>query len=616
MPAPYFGRTEIFWCDRHNLPLIRPKSTFCEGPFRRVSLTPPGDIRPAFVGDYEFIIKAISSITSDFDIILRFPILLNKISYIDRMDELIINGKKFGIMRYNINRKILEFIPSKYGAKILYAVAMHSSNYILEDCKKKLSYIIVDRDAAKAIQDGANVLRPGIIEYSHFDKGDYLFVFSERGELVCIAQAKVNSTEIYETKKGVVAKNKIKKIYVTPKDCEIIFLSLESDIKKLSEVVDICHKEDFPRYYSKLGIEAYDPFTFFPEHIRPIWKAILCANRKAIISLEKEAIGFLRSLLTKGKDKPFIVSFSGGKDSIVSLHLAMKAYKELFTIFINTGIEIPETVTYSRKVLERVNSIMSKSNKRMIFITASESKVILKDAYAEIIAPVKRFWTGFYLLGIPGRDWRWCCKTNKLAPARELIDVLGFKKTLSIIGIRRYESRSRAQEKRIIHNLWSGQVNVYPIHNWNALEIWLLILLRRLPVNPLYKLGFTRIGCWPCPFNQMFEFKILEKLKPKLISFLNQKITSYLKERGISDKEIMTILEKGLWRWKKVPKVLDSMKVIPRISIRKYFKLEKIKEHIYDIIPKEPISNKLISYLENLFKRYLDSNSLFIKEEQ
>ena len=252
----------------------------------------------------------------------------------------------------------------------------------------------------------------------------------------------------------------------------------------------------------------------------------------------------------------------------------------------------------------------------MIFITASESKVILKDAYAEIIAPVKRFWTGFYLLGIPGRDWRWCCKTNKLAPARELIDVLGFKKTLSIIGIRRYESRSRAQEKRIMHNLWSGQVNVYPIHNWNALEIWLLILLRRLPVNPLYKLGFTRIGCWPCPFNQMFEFKILEKLKPKLISFLNQKITSYLKERGISDKEIVTILEKGLWRWKKVPKVLGSMKVIPRISIRKYFKLEKIKEHIYDIIPKEPMSNKLISYLENLFKRYLDSNSLFIEEEQ
>ena len=38
----------------------------------------------------------------------------------------------------------------------------------------------------------------------------------------------------------------------------------------------------------------------------------------------------------------FFVSFSGGKDSTVLLHIVRKIYPELSAVFVDTGLEYPE----------------------------------------------------------------------------------------------------------------------------------------------------------------------------------------------------------------------------------------------------------------------------------
>jgi len=47
----------------------------------------------------------------------------------------------------------------------------------------------------------------------------------------------------------------------------------------------------------------------------------------------------------KNTEKPYI-SFSGGKDSTVLLHIARQVYKTIPAVFVNTGLEYPEIVKY------------------------------------------------------------------------------------------------------------------------------------------------------------------------------------------------------------------------------------------------------------------------------
>ena len=44
------------------------------------------------------------------------------------------------------------------------------------------------------------------------------------------------------------------------------------------------------------------------------------------------------------------VSFSGGKDSTVLLHLVREMYPDVPAVFINTGLEYPENVYFARTI--------------------------------------------------------------------------------------------------------------------------------------------------------------------------------------------------------------------------------------------------------------------------
>jgi len=249
----------------------------------------------------------------------------------------------------------------------------------------------------------------------------------------------------------------------------------------------------------------------------PTMDDVVRANAPAIKRLGKNAMNTIKGMANQQeyRSRPVYVSFSGGKDSLVVLDLTKSALKHSpKAYFINTGLEFPETVEYAQKF-------------------CNDNNIELDELDAGDV-----FWQHLPDFGPPAKDYRWCCKVCKLAPAGEIQEKGHY---LTIDGKRKYESFSRARIPATEANpLVPGQVNVYPIRDWRALEVWLYIYWRGLEYNPLYDMGFERVGCWLCPAALGAEYGRMVELHPDLYQ---------ARRLGLPGGYI----DHGFWRWREHP---------------------------------------------------------------
>uniref|UniRef100_A0A7J3JPE9 4Fe-4S dicluster domain-containing protein n=1 Tax=Ignisphaera aggregans TaxID=334771 RepID=A0A7J3JPE9_9CREN len=248
---------------------------------------------------------------------------------------------------------------------------------------------------------------------------------------------------------------------------------------------------------------------------------VMRAHEEYMNMVESRAKKFI-SITHEKVSMPLIASFSGGKDSLVSLHLALSLGLEPRILFNNTGIELPETV-------ETVHRIADKYSLELIEASANDI-----------------FWKAVYSLGVPGRDYRWCCKTCKLTPLHRISSRLWKSGALNIVGQRALESIDRARSPKIWRLRWAPQLlNISPINEWSQLEVWLYIFRHKLSPNPLYFTGFERIGCFMCPASTLAELELVSKTHPDLWSrWLN--VLLYWANRLDVPREW---IDYGLWRW-------------------------------------------------------------------
>jgi phosphoadenosine phosphosulfate reductase len=449
-----------------------------------VLISPPGDVRPAFKGDR---IEMISSVASQFGeisaqkfqyLIENQVILLNKVPYIDRMDEIIIQGEVIGVFRFNIVKKGYELIPKLRLAQEIWSIQSNR-------------YVTVDVGAKIPIIKGASVLSPGILSAdTKIAIDDPVIVICEN-EVIAVGLAKMTGVQMKESSYGVAVKTKYRK--------NVSSRSLLSDVTN--------------------------------------WNRIVKANIHSLEVLEREAIDFIEHEASKYPKQ--VVAYSGGKDSLVTLDLVDRSNILYEIIFSDTGLEYPET-------LENIKKVGNKYQKTVII---HENKSW-------------DFWERFDYFGPPSRNSRWCCKSAKLFPINEMLEMIlpERKEVLTYIGRRRYESFGRSQEPRVSKNPWiPKQVTAAPIRNWIAFEIFLYIQKNNLTqlLNPLYELGFIRIGCWVCPASSMSDFKIMKRSHPALIANLNNRLTEIQTQHVFPEQ----YLSWGLWRWKFLPqKITDLMK--------------------------------------------------------
>lgn len=253
--------------------------------------------------------------------------------------------------------------------------------------------------------------------------------------------------------------------------------------------------------------------------------AFIEANREHLSALESKAVSDIRSF-AKGKGKPVTVSFSGGKDSLAAYGLASKAMGDVELLFIDTGIEFPETVAYVGRFAED------------------------RDETLHTARAGNAFWDNVDDFGPPAKDFRWCCKVCKLGPISELIAERYPKGTITVEGNRALESFSRSKLGFVSRNPFvPNQVNLNPLKDWISAEVWGYIWMRGFAYNPLYDRDFERIGCYLCASCPSGEWSNVERTHPELHSGWEERLHGYAEAQGLPPEYVRM----GFWRWKVLP---------------------------------------------------------------
>ena len=209
------------------------------------------------------------------------------------------------------------------------------------------------------------------------------------------------------------------------------------------------------------------------------------ASRKTLShldELEAEAIHIIREV-TAERERPVLL-FSGGKDSIVMLRLAEKAFRPAKFPFpvmhVDTGHNFPEVIEYRDRRVQELGERL---------VVASVQDSIDKGRVQEQTGP---------------RASRNQLQTTTLLDA---LEAHGFDAAMG--GARRDEERARAKERIFSFRddfgqwnpraqrpeLWDiynarirkgEQVRVFPISNWTELDVWQYVARENLELPKIY----------------------------------------------------------------------------------------------------------------------------------
>lgn len=198
--------------------------------------------------------------------------------------------------------------------------------------------------------------------------------------------------------------------------------------------------------------------------------------------LESESIFVIREVAAQFENP--VLMFSGGKDSILMTHLAMKAFYPARIPFpllhIDTGHNFPETITFRDRLVERLGAKL---------IVGS-----VEDA-------IKR--------GLVMEEKGFNASRNGLQTAVLLDELEKGKFDAALGGARRDEEKARAKERFFSHrdefgqwdpknqrpelwNLFNGKKHfgehfrVFPISNWTELDVWQYLAMEQVELPNLY----------------------------------------------------------------------------------------------------------------------------------
>jgi sulfate adenylyltransferase subunit 2 len=205
-------------------------------------------------------------------------------------------------------------------------------------------------------------------------------------------------------------------------------------------------------------------------------------NKDYLDELEAEAIYILREVAGQF-DRPALL-FSGGKDSICLVHLALKAFRPgkfpFPLVHVDTGHNFEEAITYRDNLAKQL-----------------DEKLIVRYVTDTIKAKKLQDGKGKF----PSRNG---------LQTYTLLDVIEeFEFDACIGGARRDEEKARAKERIFsvrdefgqwdpkmqrpeLWNIYNGKVNkgenvrVFPISNWTELDVWNYIKREKIELPSIY----------------------------------------------------------------------------------------------------------------------------------
>jgi len=87
-----------------------------------------------------------------------------------------------------------------------------------------------------------------------------------------------------------------------------------------------------------------------------------------------------------------------------------------------------------------------------------------------------------------------CCQLRKIEPLTQRLQA----SAAWITGIRREQSSTRANARKLEWDAKFGLVKLNPMADWTEAQVWEYIHSHKVPYNPLHDRGYPSIGCTHC----------------------------------------------------------------------------------------------------------------------
>jgi DNA sulfur modification protein DndC len=230
--------------------------------------------------------------------------------------------------------------------------------------------------------------------------------------------------------------------------------------------------------------------------------------------------------------QPWVIGYSGGKDSTAVLQLVWEALgalplaerqKPVFVIASDTHVETPVIVNYLDATLRSINQAAEQA---MMPFRAEKVSPTLNDS----------FWVNLIGRGYPAPTtrFRWCTDRMKINPANRFIEqkVAQYGEVIMVLGVRKTESTTRMQLMNTYqvaghllrrHSSLPGAYVYAPIADFSTNDVWTYLLSHNdspwgsnnRDLAALYRnassgecplvidtstpsCGNSRFGCWVC----------------------------------------------------------------------------------------------------------------------
>jgi len=221
------------------------------------------------------------------------------------------------------------------------------------------------------------------------------------------------------------------------------------------------------------------------------------------------------------------VAFSGGRDSLVALHLTIQIKPDVPVVFVNTSIEFPETRAYVHQLAHEWNLNLHEVKPTVNFWKLAEEQGI----------PVAGRGNTTFMREMSQKTGvklsNSCCRRMKETPARQFYRAHGIEGVVT--GLRVSESLMRkmnfADYGALRYSSTYNTLVAWPLYAWKDEDIAQYIEAHNLPVNPLYGMGYQRVGCWACLQDMFYKDSrlfVLQQQHPHLYEAVRKKFGSQM----------------------------------------------------------------------------------------